>query len=307
VDVRWLQVLVELADRGTLRAVADATGYSTSAVSQQLASLQREIGDVMVEPAGRRLVLTPAGRALLPHARSVLATLDAARGDLAPGGPPVGQVRVAGFASALMQRVVPAVVRLRRDHPGLVVTMAEREPGEVIELLAEDAVDVGLVYDYSLVPRGLGGARFGEVAMALVVPPVERRGPGELLADPDLGWITNSRATDDDELIRVVGARFGSRPRVAHRIDSLDLLVRLVAAGMGAALIAGDGPRLDAVRYVELQGAAGTRRGYALTRPGRERWRANAALIEAIAEAGSSKESPRRPESHRAPERAFVD
>jgi DNA-binding transcriptional LysR family regulator len=283
VDVRWLRVLVELADRGTLRAVADTTGYSTSAVSQQLASLQREIGDVLVEPAGRRLVLTPAGRALLPHARSMLATLDAARGDLAPGGPPVGQVRVAGYATALILDVVPAVARLKREHPGLEISIQEREPDEVAALLSEDAVDVGLVYDYSLVPAGVQGAPFGEVAMAMVVPAGESRGLADLLADPQVGWITNSRAADDDELIRVVGARSGGcRPHVAHRIDSLDLLVQLVAAGLGAALIAGDGPQLDGVRYVGLDGAAGSRRGYAMTRPGRERWRANAALIEAV-------------------------
>src|SRR5664280_691385 len=189
-DLRWLRVLVELADRGTMRAVAEATGYSTSAVSQQLASLQRSVGNVLVEPAGRRLVLTPAGRALLPHARTVLATLDAARGELAPDGPPVGQVRVAGFASALMRYVVPAVARLRAEHPGLTVTMAEREPDEVVALLGEDAVDVGLLYEFSLVPRGLSGVGFGEVAMRLVVPHGEDRDPFQVLADPDSDWIT---------------------------------------------------------------------------------------------------------------------
>jgi DNA-binding transcriptional LysR family regulator len=281
-DVRWLRVLIELADRGTLRAVADATGYSTSAVSQQLAALQREVGDVLVEPTGRRLALTPAGRVLLPHARSVLATLDSARGQLDPQGPPVGEVRLAGYATALVQHVVPAVVRLRADHPGLVVGMQEREPDEVAELLARDAVDVGLVYEYSLVPRGLHGVGFGRVPMALAVPAGERRDLAGLLADPDTGWITNSRGPDDDELVARVGARFGARPAVTHRIDSLDLLVRLVAAGLGVALIAADGPRLDGVRHLDLDGAAGTRCGYALTRPGRERWRANAVLIEAI-------------------------
>ena len=281
-DVRWLRVLVELADRGTLRAAAQACGYSTSAVSQQLAALQRAVGEPLVEPAGRRLLLTPAGRALLPHARTVMATLDAARGDLAPDGPPVGQVRVAGFASALIHHVVPAVVRLRRDHPGLTVTMAEREPEEVLTLLGEDAADVGVVYDFSLVPHDLIGARFGEVAMALVVPAQEQRDARAVLADPSIGWITNSRSPDDDELIGRVVAQCGGRARVAHRIDSLDLVVRLVAAGLGAALIANDGPRIDAVRYLDLAGTAGTRRCYAVTRPGRERWRANAALIEAI-------------------------
>ena len=285
-DTRWLRVLVELADRGTLRAVADATGYSTSALSQQLAALQREAGDVLVEPSGRRLALTPAGRALLPHARAVLVTLDAARGDLEPQGPPVGAVRLAGYATALHRHVVPALARLRRDHPRLVVDVQEREPQEVVALLAEDAIDVGLVYEYSLVPQGLGGDPFGEVPLALVVPDGEGRGLAELFGDPQVGWITNSRGPDDDELLARVAARHGAAPRIApriaHRIDSLDLLVQLVVAGLGIALIADDGPRAPGVRYRDLHGAAGTRTGYALTRPGRERWRANAAVIEAV-------------------------
>jgi DNA-binding transcriptional LysR family regulator len=281
-DVRWLRVLVDLADHGTLRAVAAGTGYSTSAVSQQLAALQREFGQTLVEPAGRRLMLTPAGLALLPHARSVLTNLDAARGDLDPRAEPVGEVRLAGFASALSHHVLPAVQRLHRRHPRLTVSMQEREPAEVAALLAQDAVDVGVSYDYTLVPRGIPGTSFHQVPISLVLPLGEHRGLAELLADPEIGWITNSRAPDDDELVARLGARYGAVPRVAHRIDSLDLLVRLVATGLGVALIAEDGPRLDQVRYVDLDGAAGTRRGYALTRPGREGWRANAAVIQAL-------------------------
>jgi DNA-binding transcriptional LysR family regulator len=281
-DLRWFRLLVELADRGTLRAVADTTGYSTSAVSQQLAALQRELGSVLVEPAGRRLRLTPAGRALLPYARQVLATVDAARGELDSGAEPAGLVRLAGFASALLQRVVPAVRELRRVHPGIVVAMQEREPDEVAALLADDAVDVGLIYEYSLVPRTGAGVRFGEVPMSLVVPETETRGLTELLADARVGWVTNSRADDDDELIHRVGARFGANPVVTHRIDSLVLLADVVRAGLGVALIAANGPQPAGVHYLDLHGAAGVRSGFALTRPGREHWPANAALIDAI-------------------------
>ncbi len=286
-------MIVELADLGTLRAVADVTRYSTSAVSQQLDALERAVGTPLVEPAGRRLALTPAGRALLPHARTVLATIDAAYGDLRPEGPPVGEVRLAGYASALVRDVVPAVTRLRDRYPDLRVTVQEREPDEVVDLLAEDAVDVGLVYDFSLVPRVFTGVRFGDVEMALVVPADEDRGLADLQADPRTGWITNSRGPDDDELIHRVGARFGVVPQVAHRIDSLHLVVQVVAAGLGVALIAADGPRADGVRYLDLDGAAGLRRGYACTRPGRERWPANAALVAAVTDAAAGDRAAR--------------
>ena len=182
----------------------------------------------------------------------------------------------------MTRHVVPALVRLRREHPRLVVTVQEREPQEVATMLAEDTVDVGLVYDFSLTSPAPGEAPFGEVEMALVVPVLERRGLAQLLADPDVGWITNSRGPEDDELLARVAALHGGRARVAHRIDSLDLLVQLVAAGLGVSLIAADGPSCDGVRYVDLHEAAGVRRGYAVTRPGRRRWPANAAVIEAV-------------------------
>lgn len=282
VDTRWLRLLVELADRGTLRAAADASGYSTSAVSQQLAALQRELGASLVEPAGRRLRLTPAGQAFLPHARTVLRDLDAARGRLDPQAGPQGPVRLAGYATALLRRVVPAVRELRAAYPELRVAMEEREPDEVLALLGEDAVDVGLVYEYSLVPHARGGRRFGEEPMGLIVPVAENRSPTELLADPDTAWITNSRTADDDELVLRLGAADGVVPRIAHRIDSLELVGQLVAAGLGVALVAAVAPRVPGVRFVDLQGRAGHRAGYALTRPGRETWPAHAALIAAI-------------------------
>src|SRR5215213_9707524 len=80
VDLKWMRVLVELDRRGTLGAVAEATGYSKSAVSQQLAALQRAMGIQLAERIGRRLRLTPAGTALLPSAHQILASIEAAHG-----------------------------------------------------------------------------------------------------------------------------------------------------------------------------------------------------------------------------------
>src|SRR4028119_1820251 len=94
---RRLALLRELARRGTMRAVAEATGQATSAVSQQLAVLEREAGVSLLERAGRNVRLTPAGRTLVGHADTVLAALDAARSDLSAGGRPSGVVRVAGY------------------------------------------------------------------------------------------------------------------------------------------------------------------------------------------------------------------
>ena len=102
-----LRLLLELSRLGSMRAVADELGYTTSTVSQQLAVLAREAGATLIEPEGRRVRLTPAGRRLADHAVTILAALEAARADLDPDGEPAGTVRVAGFATAVRRSLVP--------------------------------------------------------------------------------------------------------------------------------------------------------------------------------------------------------
>ena len=286
-----MRVLVELDRRGTLRAVAEATGYSKSAVSQQLAALQRAVGVPLAERVGRRLRLTPAGTALLPSARQILAGVESARGTLDPKAEPVGEVRVAAFSSLLTGPVLQAVRELSARYPRLAIGLQEREPREVDTMLTDDEADVGFVYDYSLVPRyhpDQGAVRLlAERPMALIVPSGRHDSHGEeaarILGSGQATWITNSRGTDDDELLHRVTAAHGAIARVAHRIDSLGLITELVAAGLGVGLMVSDGPTHLGVRYVDLGGAAGSRRIYARTRPGRGDWRNNAAVIAAVA------------------------
>jgi DNA-binding transcriptional LysR family regulator len=300
VDLQWMRVLVELDRRGTLGAVAEATGYSKSAISQQLAALQRAVGVPLAERVGRRLRLTPAGRVLLPPASQLLARVEAARGTLDPGAEPVGEVRVAAFASLLTGSVLRAIRELSARHPRLAISLQEREPREVDIMLTDDEVDVGLVYDYSLVPRyrpdHAAVRLIAERPMALIVPsgrPDGRdEGPAGILGGGRAEWITNSRGSDDDELLRRVTAAHGATARVAHRIDSLGLITELVAAGIGVGLMVSDGPAHPGVRYVDLAGAAGSRRVYACTRPGRAAWRNNATVVSAVAAALAGQPTP---------------
>ena len=157
-DPRRLRLLLELSRRGSMRAVADALGYTTSTVSQQLAVLAREAGATLIEPEGRRVRLTPAGRRLADHAVTILAALEAARADLDPAAEPAGTVRVAGFATAVRRSLVPVLARLSAEHPAVSVRIHEHEPAEAFELLAADEVDLALVYDYTLAPVALDPA-----------------------------------------------------------------------------------------------------------------------------------------------------
>src|SRR5215475_9311324 len=98
-ETRRLEVLLELCRLGSMREVADVLGMTTSTVSQQIAALAKETGTPLVEPDGRRVRLTPAGKRLADHAVTILAALDAARLDLDPDSEPAGTVRIGGFAT----------------------------------------------------------------------------------------------------------------------------------------------------------------------------------------------------------------
>src|SRR5215212_616117 len=101
-DLRRLRLLRELRERGTIAAVADALAYTPSAVSQQLAQLEREAGVPLLERVGRGVRLTDAARGLVDHTEAVLARLEQAEAELAAGEAEVrGVVRVAAFQTAV--------------------------------------------------------------------------------------------------------------------------------------------------------------------------------------------------------------
>ena len=128
-DVRRLRLLVELSQRGTLAAVAEALSYSPSSVSQQLSLLEREAGVPLLVQVGRRVQLTPQAELLVEHARAVLDRLEEAESEVARSLTTVGgTVRIAVFQSAAHAVVPQALSLLRTEHPELRVEVTEREP-----------------------------------------------------------------------------------------------------------------------------------------------------------------------------------
>jgi DNA-binding transcriptional LysR family regulator len=281
-DPHRLRLLLELSRRGSMRAVADELGYTTSTVSQQLAVLAREAGTTLIEPEGRRVRLTPAGRRLAEHAVTVLAALEAARADLDPGSEPAGTVRVAGFETAVRRSLVPVLAQLAAEHPAVRLRIHEHEPAEAFELLAADEVDLALVYDYTLAPVAfdptLRVTALWTAAWQLGVPATDAAAgksadaPAVFGRYAEAGWIVNSRNVADEQVVRTIASLAGFEPRIAHRVDSLELVQELIVAGLGVALLPAAG-RLDRdVRLVPLRRPEAVLRSYAVTRPGREDW-----------------------------------
>src|SRR5918997_5612778 len=145
IDARRLRVLREVAQQGTLAAAADALHLTPSAVSQQLAALEREVGQPVLERNGRGVRLTGAAQVLVGHANVVLAQLEAAAADVAAYSEGVvGTVRIAGFATGLAELVAPAAAELRGSHPRLVLTISEQEAPHCFTALARGDADIVL-------------------------------------------------------------------------------------------------------------------------------------------------------------------
>lgn len=280
-NLRRLRYLAELARLGSMREVADELGTTTSTVSQQLAALAQEVGAELVEPQGRRVRLTPAGRRLAEHAVPILLAVEAARLDLDPGAPPAGTVRVAGFATGVRRSLLPVISSLALTHPAVQVVVQEQEPDDAVALLLSDEVDLALTYDYDLAPRPvaatLDATGLWSWPWALAVP-VDAHAPsgGDALstvrAFQGSAWIGNSRNSADERVIATVASMAGCAASISHRADSLDLVQDLIAAGLGVGLMPADQVVRDGVRLLPLHDPAVTLRAYALTRRGRSRW-----------------------------------
>ncbi|MBR7837907.1 LysR family transcriptional regulator, partial [Actinospica durhamensis] len=147
-----LLLLRELADLGTMTAVAAACGYTSSAVSQQLAVLEREAGVRLLERVGRRVRLTHEGQRLVAHARIVLSALESAERDLRAADTPRGPTALACFSTFAAVYVIPALVAAREQYPDLHISLQELEPPEALAALRARSCEVAVCYSYNLTP-----------------------------------------------------------------------------------------------------------------------------------------------------------
>lgn len=290
-----------------MREVAESMHVTTSTVSQQIAALARETGTPLIEPHGRRVRLTPAGQRLAGHAVTILAALEAARLDLDPAAEPAGTVRVAAFATAVRESVLPVVRLLAERHPAVSLGIHEHEPDEALGLLADDAVDLALTYDYNLAParfdRSLAIQPLGHRRWSLGTPPDPDRVAGTALdvfrrfADRD--WIVNSRNSGDEEVVCMLASLAGFRARITHRVDSLELVQDMILADLGVGLLPAGRPVRRGVALQPLDQPDVTQRPFAVTRRGRSDWPPLALVLRLLQElnrlTASSLSSARRP------------
>ena len=265
-DVRRLRLLVELRDRGTLTAVAEALSYSPSSVSQQLSQLEREAGVPLLVQVGRRVQLTPQAELLVEHARAVLDRLEQAESDVARSLTSVGgTVRIAVFQSAAHAVVPQALTLLRAEHPQLRVEVTEREPDEgLFEVSARD-FDLVIAEQYPGHTRAhraeLDRVHLAADTIRLALPPHPARGRADASGSPlaaasALPWVLEPEGTASRQWAEQLCRDAGFEPDV--RFETADLMahIRLIRSGNAAGLLpdlvwAGEAP---SVTLVDLPG-----------------------------------------------------
>lgn len=246
-DLGRLRVLRELKLRGTVGAVAESLGYSPSAVSQQLAQLQKEAGVRLVERVGRRLRLTESGEVLAEHAEQLLSAAHRAQeAAVAASGCVAGVVKVVGFQTALLHVLAPALPRLAARYPELAVDVLDEEFSRVLQALVLQEIDVVLTDEYSHLPRPKRPELRAEVLitekMRLALPEshplADGDGPLRMADLADCAWATGHVGTNHADLLERTCVELGGfRPDVRYRTNDLLVIFAMIAQGDAIGII----------------------------------------------------------------------
>jgi DNA-binding transcriptional LysR family regulator len=243
-DVRRLRMLRELKIRGTLAGVAEALAYSPSAVSQQLALLEKEAGVILLKKVGRRVQLTAQAEILVEHTTHVLERLELAEADLRASTTTVsGTVRVAVFQSAALAVIPRALTYLAEDYPALRVEVTEREPERGLFEVAARDFDLVLAEQYPGHTRAhwpdLDRVNLATDALRLAVPPKEtaRVTAATLEESAGLPWVMEPVGTASRQWATQLCRSAGFDPDV--RFETADLIahIRLIESGNAVGIL----------------------------------------------------------------------
>jgi DNA-binding transcriptional LysR family regulator len=239
-----LRVLWEVANSGSFSAAADSLQYTPSAISQQVAALERAVGGTLVSRGRRGIVLTEAGRALVRHADHILTALEAAEAEVqALIGLRAGVLRVGWFATAGASLMPRAIAGFRARHPDVHLSLREADPEECAARLREHDLDVALVYEFDLARRPLGDLRQHDLLedrLYVALPPGNPLVTRSSLFLEDLAdesWVQGVRSGSTLEVLPAACRAVGFEPRIAFQTDDHMALQGLVAAGVGIGLI----------------------------------------------------------------------
>jgi DNA-binding transcriptional LysR family regulator len=239
-----LQLLREVGRRGTIRAAAAAMSVTPSAVSQQLRILEMEAGVPLLERSGRLVRLTDAGTMLVRHADTITAAITAAESDLAASRDEIaGTLRVAAFPTAARAILPAAIASLGRAHQRLRLMLRDLETAESLPALAADEVDLAVVDEYDEATRirepGIELLDLLTEPIRVALPPGLRGGldPVSLAGLRDEAWIMDTETSAITGALVRACRRAGFEPHVRSNCRDYSVIIALVEAGLGVAML----------------------------------------------------------------------
>ncbi len=243
-ELRRLGLLRDVARTGSIAAAAQLAGRTAAAVSQQLAALERELGVALLERGPRSVRLTEAGRVLAEHADRVLTEADSAvQAVLRVAGLHGGRVRVAAFGTAA-GFTVPALASFARSSPEVELSFVELEPEESVPAVRAGEVDVAVTHQYARLPppdlRGLRQTPLRRDRLLLALPPSLAPVGESSVALSDYAratWVSPRPSAGFQAVVELACRAAGFEPTVAFRTNSYDMMLTLVAADFGVALV----------------------------------------------------------------------
>ena len=291
-------MLAEVARQGSFSAAADTLHLSQSAVSQQVATLEREVAMPLLERTSEGPKLTDAGRTVVGHAEAAIARLDEAEHELAAiAGLEGGELRIASFPTASAVLLTEALAEFSGVHPDVRLSVTEAEPEQSLPMLRAAEVDVAVVFDYESLPSSTLEDRDVELelllteSMHLALPKQHKLAGRDRVAMSDLAeeaWLCGTRPSSCSQAVVEACRAAGFDPQITFESDEYAVLQGYVAAGLGYTLLPDLAlPTLREDLVVRpTEPVAPKRRVWAATRAQGARSQATEAIVETLGKVG---------------------
>ncbi|MEO8281064.1 MAG: LysR family transcriptional regulator [Ideonella sp.] len=241
-DTKSLRLLVAVCDHGNMKDAAAQAHIEPSAISKRIAQLEAAVGTQILVRGRRGAVPTPAGRALLEHARSLLFTLDRIEADMAAfKGGIKGQVRLVASASAIAESLLDDLTAFMRapDHQGIKVDIEERFSKDIVSMVRDGAVSLGVCWS-NIDFGGLEHRPYRRDELALAVPPGHPLAQRTSLSfEETLGYdhVGLQPSTAVHTMLHRAASKLGRRMSYRVVVSNFDAAFRVVAAGLGISVV----------------------------------------------------------------------
>ena len=273
-DVRRIKVLQEVVTRGSFSAAAESLHLSQSAVSQQIAVLEREVGVPLLERTTNGPKLTGAGEALMEHGDAVLCRLEEAERALAQiAGLESGRLRLASFSTANETLMTRALSLFRRRFPKVQLEFMEADPEFTFPGLKRGDFDLTVVFDYPSLPleftRDVEAEMIYEDPMRVALPHGHPLAAAKSVRMSDLAdedWLCGALPSSCRFQVINLCREAGFEPRISFQSEDYGVIKEFVAGGLGVSIIpelAGDHPGIE---LLPVRGEKPVRRVWAVTR-----------------------------------------